>query len=144
MPPIGNPEREDRRPASQRQHRTKVHGIEDLWASKSGGETSGETTMVWDGGKKRPIILSAPASTGNIVVGRPYYPHRDGVIVRELRKLTMRRRFTLSVQDTDADLVPIGRPLVHSDALLVRVSPPDRDAASSDGATYELEFAVED
>lgn len=141
---IGNPERDDRKPASARQHRTKVHGIEDLWASKTGGETTAETSMVWDGGRLKPIVLSSPATTGNVVVGRPYYPHRDGVIVRQLRRLVGRRRFTVSVQDTDDNLTPIGQPTVHAGALLVRVSEPDRDAASSDGATMELEFAVED
>lgn len=141
--PIGNPDRPDRKPASQRQQRVKVHGIEDLWASKTGGEVSAETSTVWDGGKLRPIVLSAPATTGNIVVGRPYYPRRDGAIVRDLRRMVGRKRMTISVQDTDADLVAIGRPTVHSDALLIRVSPPDHDASSGDGAVLELEFQPE-
>lgn len=141
---IGNSERADRAPASQRQQRVKVHGIEDLWASKTGGEVTADVATVWDGGKLTPVKLSAPATTGNIVVGRPYYPRRDGLITRQLRRFVGRRRFTVSVQDTDADLVPIGQPTVYSDALLVRCTPPDHDASSSDAGTMELEFAVEE
>lgn len=144
MAPIGNPDRPDRKPASQRQQRVKVHGIEDLWASKTGGETSAETTKVWDGGRLTPVVLSAPATTGNIVVGRPYRPHRDGAIKRELRKLVGRKRLTISIQDTDPDLTPIGRPEVFADALLVRVSAPDHDASSGDASVIELEFEPED
>lgn len=137
---IGNPDRPDRKPAAQRQQRVKVHGIEDLWASKTGGEKSAETSTVWDGGKHTPVILSGPAQTGNIVVGRPYYPHRDGAIKRDLLKLVGRKRMTLSITDTDQDLVAVGRPQVYPECLLIRVSPPDHDASSGDAGVLELEF----
>lgn len=130
-------------PASQRQHLTKLDGVDGYWASRSGGEVTAETSKVWDGGALRAVTLSAPAETANVVLGRPYYPTRHADQRRAMARRVGSMRSTITVQDTDADLVPIGRPTVYPDALLVRCTPPEGDASSSDGAVWELEFAVD-
>lgn len=131
-------------PASQRQHLTSVDGVPGYWASRSGGETTAETSKVWDGGSLRAVTLSAPAETANIVVGRPYYPARHAALRKSLAARTGRWRTTVTVQDTDPDLGPLSPPMaVYPDALLVRCTPPEGDASSSDGAVWELEFAVD-
>lgn len=129
-------------PASQRQHLTTVDGVAGYWASRTGGEVTAETSEVWDGGALRPSQLSAPASTDNIVVGRPYYPDKHQRARRDLSRRVGRLRTTITVQDTDADLVPIGTPDVYPGALLVRCTPPEGDASSSDAGMWEMEFAV--
>lgn len=130
-------------PASQRQHLTNVDGVAGYWASRTGGEVTAETSKVWDGGALRPVTLSAPAETGNIVVGRPYYPDRHQAVRRDLSKRVGRWRTTITVQDTDPDLVPIGTPDVYADAMLVRCTPAEGDASSSDGGVWEMEFSVD-
>lgn len=130
-------------PATQRQHRTNVDGIPGYWASRTGGEVTAEVTKVWDGGELRPSSLSAPAETGNLVLGRPYYPERHADLRRSMSRQVGRLRTTVTQQDTDVDLVPIGRPTVWPNALLVRCTPPENDASSSDAGVWELEFAVD-
>lgn len=128
--------------ASQRQMLVKVSNIAGYWASKSGGEVSADTSKAWDGGSLRPEVLSAPAEHGNITVSRPYRPAVHANLRKTLAARVGRWRTTLSVQDTDADLHRIGRPVTYPNALLVRVTAPEHDAASGDAATWELEFAV--
>lgn len=128
---------------TQRQFLVGVEGIPDLWASKSGGETSADTSDVWDGGRKYPEKSAAPATTENITIGRPYRAGRDAPIIKALRPRVGVFRTTVSVQPTDADLVPIGSPTVYANALLIRVAEAEFDASSGDPGAVELEFAVE-
>jgi hypothetical protein len=132
-----------RNPASsQRQMLVRVSGVDGYWANKSGGESTADTSKAWDGGSLLPEVLSAPAERGNITVSRPYRPAIHQSTRKALAKKVGRWRTTLSVQDTDVDLNPIGRPTTYPDALLVRVSAPDHDAGSGDTAVWELEFAI--
>lgn len=129
-------------PAAQRQQLITVEGLEGYFATIGGREISGDTSPVWDGGSKTPEQIGGPATPGNLTLGRPYRPARDQEIMATLRQQVMRWRTTISVQDTDEDLVPIGRPVIYANALLVRLADPDGDAASSDPSMIELEFAV--
>lgn len=129
--------------AAQRQFLVSVEGVTGFFATKTGGVTSADTTDVFDGGSTRPEKLAAPATTDNIVTGRPYDTERDQPVVNRLRPQVGRWRTTVAVQPTDADLVPVGPPEVYANALLVRVQAPEVDAASGDAAMLELEFAVE-
>lgn len=128
--------------ASQRQALVSVEGIAGYFATRSGSATSADVGDVYDGGALEAEKLASPPSTDNLVVGRPYRPVRDGEVKRRLRPLVGRWRTTVTVQDTDADLSPIGQPDVYDDALLVGVTPPESDAASGDAARIELTFAV--
>jgi hypothetical protein len=128
--------------ASQRQALVRVSGVTGYWSTKTGGETSADTSTAWDGGSLTPEVLSSPATTANIVVSRPYRPAIHQSIRKSLAGKVGRWRTTVSVQDVDADLHPIGRPVTYADALLVRVTAPEHDAGSGDTSMWELEFAV--
>lgn len=129
--------------AAQRQFLVKVSGIDGLFASKTGGNTASEATDVYDGGTLTPEKISNPPRTDDVSVGRPFDPIRDRPVLRRLRPLVGRWRTTVSVQDTDADLVAIGQPTVYSNALLIGLTDPEHDAASGDAAAFEMTFAVE-
>lgn len=128
--------------AATRQHLVSVAGLPEFWAVKTGADVTSETTMVWNGGSLQPEVLASPATTANIIVRRPYKPLRDGPIKRALRSKIGRWRTTVSDQDTDADLVPVGRPDVYPQALLVAMRVPEANAESGDPGQIELEFAV--
>lgn len=129
-------------PASQRQHLTKVTGIDGYWSTFEGAEVSADTNKVYDGGSLTPSVLTAPSETDDVKVSRPYKPEEHGNLVADLMRRVGRWRTTVSRQDTDADLIPIGKPLVFADALLTGVKLPDGDASSSDAAMLELTFTV--
>lgn len=129
-------------PASARQQLTEVAGIPGYMATRTGGERTSEPSKVWDGGALDAETLSAPAETGNIVVGKPYRPMVHGAILKTMDRQVGRFRTTVSVWDTDPDLGPVGEPRVYADALLVRLAWPEGDASSSDPSNFELEFSV--
>ncbi len=128
--------------STQRQFLVRVSGINGYFSTKGGGEVEADTSKAWDGGQLAPEVLSSPAETSNITVSRPYRPTIHQANRKRLSGLVGRWRTTISVQDVDADMRAIGRPTTYADALLVRASPPEVDAASGDTAMWELEFAV--
>jgi hypothetical protein len=128
--------------SSQRQFLIKVRGIDGYFAQKTGGEIAAPVSKVWNGGKKKPSLLSSPAEVGNITVTRPYRTYLDDNQIRQLRNNVGVWRTTVSVQPTDVDLNKVGKPEVFPDALLVRMTSPDVDAGSGEGAMWELEFAI--
>lgn len=130
-------------PAAARQQLVEVAGFPGYFATKTGGDVEAETSEVWDGGSLKPENMSGPATTGNVIVARPYRPGIHAPILKNLAKNVGRHRTTVSVWDTDPDLGPIGEPVVYANALLVRLARPEADAASSDAGMLELEFATE-
>jgi hypothetical protein len=128
--------------ASQRQQLVKVDGFAGFFATKEGGEVSADVSQAWDGGALRPEPMSAPATTSNVTVTKPYRPAIHGPQLRALAPVVGRYRTTVNVYDTDPDLGPIGEPVTYANALLVRLKRPDHDAGSADPGTFELEFAV--
>jgi hypothetical protein len=129
--------------AAQRQFLVKVSTVDGYFATKTGGDTTADASDVYDGGSLTPEKMASPATTDDITVGRPFDPARDRAVIDRLRPLVGRARLTVSVQDTDADLVAIGRPTVYPNALLIGLTEPEVDAASGDPAALELTFAVE-
>ena len=130
--------------AAARQQLVEVAGWPGYFASKEGGEITAEAAKVWDGGSLKAETMAGPADVGNVTVGRPYRPAVHGPIRKVWAKQVGRLRTTVSVWDTDPDLGPIGTPTVYANALLIRLTPPQHDAGSSDAGMIELEFAVED
>lgn len=128
--------------SAQRQFLVSVKGIPAFWAQKTGGEVASDTSDAYDGGQLVPEKLAGPPTTGNITLTRPYKAARDQDLVQRLRPVVGRWRSTVSVQPTDADLIPIGKADVYPDALLIRVTTAEVDAASGDPSTVELEFAA--
>lgn len=125
-----------------RQGLVTVEAVPGLWATKSGGNVSADTTPVWDGGAESPEMMASPASADNVTVSRPFDDLRDLPELARLRRLVGRLRTTITVQPTDGDLFPIGEPTVYPDALLVTLTEPEVDASSGDPQTIELEFAI--
>ena len=128
--------------SAQRNTLVAVSGLPGYWANKSGGDTEGDTSDVYDGGQLRPAKLGGAPTTSNVTLQRPYKPARDQAVRRDLTPLVNSWRTTLSEQDTDANLQPIGKPFTYPDALLVAVRAPETDASSGDPKIIELEFAV--
>jgi hypothetical protein len=130
--------------SSQRQMLVRVSGVKGYWATKSGGEATADTSKAWDGGQLKAEVLSAPAEFGNITLTRPYRPREHASVWRYLSQRVGRYRATLSIQDADEDMHAIGRPTTYPGALLVRVTPPESDASSSDAQMWETEWAIPD
>lgn len=128
--------------ASERQSLVSVAGIQGFFSEKSGGEITSEVTDVPQGGQLYPEKLAGPPNTSNVVLVKPFAPSRDGELVRRLEAIVGRWRTTVSVQPTDADLIPVGRPTVYADALLVGLVPPNTNAGSAAAQSYQLTFAV--
>lgn len=126
-----------------RQALVKVHGIDGYFATKTGSEQDSATSEAWDGGDTQPDTLTGPAIPSNLVVSRPYDPQRDASVVRRLRRLVGQWTTTVTVQDTDAQLIPLPvPPEVFPKAKLVHLTPPETDAASGEAKRYELTFAI--
>lgn len=128
--------------SSQRQSLVKVSGIEDYFASKSGGNITADSSKVYDGGQVTPDVMTGPAEADNITVSRPYDLARDEPVLRRLRKVVGTWTTTVSVTPTDKDLIATAQPQVYANAVLVGLTEPEVDASSGDAKTYELEFAV--
>lgn len=116
----------------------------DYWADLSGGEVSGDSKEVWNGGSEQPDHLSSRAKTSNLVIKKPYYPGRDKARMEQLLKRVGKLRTTITVQDTDPDLVGgvYGPPRVYPNALLVKCKAPEGKAGSGDENVIETEWAV--
>lgn len=126
--------------SQQRQFLVTVQGIPGYWAQKTGGVVAGDSSRVWPGGTTEPEVLGGPAMPDDITITRPYKAGRDQEILARLRPVACRWRSTITVQPTDVDMVPIGRPEVYPDALLRSVAGPEVDAGSGDAGTVELVF----
>lgn len=118
--------------------------VEGLWAQKTGGEVTSETTKAYDGGDDKPAILAAPATPGNITLTRPYEPERDSAMAAALKKRVGRLTGQLLIQPTDVDYNVVGTPETFPDALLVGVTTPDVEAGSADASMISLEFVESD
>lgn len=129
--------------SSKMQFLTKVDGIDGYWAAFSGGEISSDTNKVRDGGVLKPDVLAGPPETDDLTLTRPYDAARDQPMINELKKRVGVWRTTISKTPTAPDLTVLNVPAdVYSDALLIKVKPPESDANSGDAAEVELTFAV--
>lgn len=128
--------------AAQRQFLVKVHGVQGLFMTKTGGNVTSSSTKVYDGGSVTPDVIASPAEADNITVGRAFDRTRDGATVHKLRRQVGRWATTVTVTPTDRDLVAVGNPVVYPEALLVGFNEMDANAGSGDPAMWELVFAI--
>lgn len=132
-------------PATKRQSLVSVGGVDfGYWSTKTGGEVSSTTSEVFDGGSMTPSKLASPKTTKNVILSKPYRNSQDQALFKRLASLVGIWITTVTVQDTDASLIPVGEPTVYPGSLLVRVQPPDHDASSGDGKMLEVEFSPSD
>jgi hypothetical protein len=130
--------------SSQRQFLVKVQGIDGLFMTKAGGNSTSDVARAYDGGSSVPDLIAAPKQVENVTVSRGFDPVRDADLLQGLRPLIGSFETTLSVTPTDRDYVAAASPIVYSPALLVGLTEPEVAADSGDLATFELEFAVAD
>lgn len=128
--------------AAQRQSLVTVVGIPGQWATYKGGTVTAATTDVYNGGDLYPEKVASPATTADVAIDRPYDPELHQEYVRQLRAKVGRWRTTVTVQETDEDLTPIGQPTVYANALLTTLTPPDYDSSSGKEMRWGLTFAV--
>jgi hypothetical protein len=128
--------------SAQRQFLVTCDGIAGYFMTKQGGEIQADSAKVYDGGTSVPEIITSPAETGNVTISRGYKQERDDAVLQNLRGKVGRYSTTIKVQQTDADLVPIGSATVYAGAVLVRLTEPDFDSSSGDPTTIEMEWAV--
>jgi len=126
---------------SQRQYVVEIDGIAGKFMTKSGGSISADSTKIYNGGEKTPYIITGISEVENITVGRAYDSTRDSAVLSKLRSQVGRFTTTIKVQETDADYVAVGKPIVYSSAVLVGITEPEYDSGSGDPAMMELEFA---
>lgn len=126
---------------SQRQYVVTIDRIEGKFMTKSGGSVSADSTKIYNGGEKTPSIITGISEVENITVGRAFDTTRDRAMLTTLRTQVGRFTTTIKVQETDADYVAVGSPVVYADAVLVGITEPEYDSGSGDPAMVELEFA---
>ena len=128
---------------SQRQFIVTVDGVgtANKFMTKGGGSVSADSTKIYDGGSKTPAIITGISEVENITVGRAFDNARDRAMLATLRPQVGRFTTTIKVQETDADYVAVGNPVVYADAVLVGITEPEYDSGSGDPAMVELEFA---
>lgn len=127
--------------ASQHQFLVKVAGLAEYFATKTGGNRTADSSQVWDGGKLEPEVLVGNPRTETVTVSRPFKPARDWPLIRRLYPQVSRLRTTVSITPTDADLVPVDKPMTF-EGVLTGCTPPEHAAGSGEPSRFELQFAV--
>ena len=115
-----------------------IPGLRDYWRTAELPELSAESREEYDGGDPRPSIIIGRETLGDVVVTRGYSPRRDADLIRRLNT-RIGSHWTISVQDTDADDTPIGRPTNYR-GVLRAVSRPNTDRNGNDTAMVGLTF----
>jgi hypothetical protein len=126
---------------SARQWLVSCSGTDGLWAQKTGGQTTADVSKAWDGGAHSPDLLTAPATTSDVTITRPYDEQRDGPMVRRLRGTVGRSEHSIRIVATDENLVRRGGTSTYH-GILTGVSAPDTNAAGSDASEVSLTFTI--
>lgn len=126
---------------AQRQFLWTVQGIDGNWSTKAGGDTTAATSDAYNGGDPVPEKLGSNPVTGNITLTRPYKASLRAV---EDRLTPQVGEWTTTIVGYDRDRagIPVGKPRVYNDALLVRLKGVDYDESSGEPTNFEAEFAV--
>lgn len=133
-------------PAVATQNKAKVTVAVDgvdlgSFMTKSGGQSSGESLKIRPAGGEQEIALSSTKSYDNVTVAKLY---TDDIRSKRLwlDSKVNKAVMVVSEQPLDADDNPFGTPDVYR-GLLIRFTPPDRDANANSEATCELEMSTE-
>jgi hypothetical protein len=122
-----------------------VRGIEKKFATKSGGDKSGEATRVYNGGTDVPSVLGGVPEVADITCGAPFDPDQDQELLTQLLGLVCKWRTTITVTPVYDDYSRSrAKPRVYTEALLIGVTEPEVDAGGGDAARFELTFAPAD
>lgn len=131
---------------SQRQYLVSLSGLPgtqpSYFMTKTGGNTSSDSSKVYGGGSKVPEIVTGIPETENVTVGRAYDPDRDQAVLAFLRDKVGTWTTTIIVVETDRDYNSLNKGTTYSGSVLVGITEPDFESSSGDPAAFELEFAV--
>ncbi len=114
------------------------------FAQVSGGEITASVEKVFEGGRKFPETLCAPAEIGDITLTRHFDPARDGAQVAGLRSLVGAAHYDITIEETDCDLkvMDSDHNRIFTEALVVGLTEPDGDASSGAPATFSITLAI--
>jgi hypothetical protein len=112
------------------------------FAQVSGGEITSAAEKVYDGGAKFPDLLCSTPEIGDVTITRPFDPDRDGSALKQIRQGVGNTYYDLTVYVLNCDLREAGTERVYAKALLVGLTEPEGDAASSAASTFTLTFSV--
>ncbi len=113
------------------------------FAVKTGGNRTSQVRRYHDGGEPDEQVAGGPANRDDMTLNRPFKRDRDLQLARWADRNVGQARGSIAIQALDGDFHPFGRPVIHSDCLLMTSNWPDVDAeAVGDVARLELVFAV--
>lgn len=128
--------------AAERDFLITVEGIQEAFQTKTGGDTTAESSKDYDGGSDVPVILTGPPTTDAIVVGRRWDSDRDNAVVKRNRQRVGSWRTTITVQPLDGAGVADGDPTVYR-GKLTRQTDPEVNRNSATPSRYEMTFEIE-
>lgn len=116
----------------------RVDGVPGTWRTAEPPPRTAETREEYDGGDMvNPVVVAGRPRRGEMTVTRGFDPEQDAAELVRLDRLVGRLRTSVSVQDLDNDLTPIGEPRVYL-GLLREVQHPTADANSEDTQMWGL------
>lgn len=108
---------------------------------KSGGGAGSTVSSYTPGGSRTPVVDGGRQTFEDLTVNRVWVPARDRPLVGQLLNARGGVNFNVSDQSTDANLAPIGDPVVWA-GMLSAVNYPDYDSEGDDQARLELVFVI--
>lgn len=130
--------------ARQDQWRTTlvVEGVDyGVFDGHTGGAVDSEEVRHREGGMGAELSLGGFVSIENVTLTRLYKRERDHARYPELVAQIGRGRATTVMQPLDPHRAAFGRPITYT-GTLKRVSRPEHDSNSADGAMLEIEVTA--
>jgi hypothetical protein len=144
---------------SQRQIVATIEPVSDTnpkwtgftFAQVSGGEITASVEKIYEGGKKFPTVLCAPAEIGDITLTAHYDDDTADTAtsigiakkITDLRQFVGQAYYNVYVKTLDCDIAVKGLDRTYSNCLLVGITEPDGDSSSGAPATFALTFSVQ-
>jgi hypothetical protein len=113
-----------------------------VWDKKSGGAIDSDETKYNPGGMAPQVSLGGKKNVENVTFSRLYRLQRDHQRMQKLINKVGKGSVAVHQQPLDVDGNVFGKPLVYR-GTLKRVTPPDVDSESNNGAMIELEVTIE-
>lgn len=110
--------------------------------TKEGGATTAESLKTRPGGGEDQVAYGSPSSHETITVAKLYDSAMKANSVWLKSVAVGNKRGVITDQPLDADNNPFGAPDTYT-GVLIRFTPPSRDANANDFATCELEFDID-
>lgn len=110
--------------------------------TKTGGGAGSVISSHTPGGSRTPELEGGRQTFEDVTINRSWKPTRDRPLVGPLLAARSGTRFNVSDQSTDANLNPVGDPVVWS-GILSEVNYPDFDSEGDETARLTLVFEID-